>query len=92
MFRKALWIDSGRGDNQLQIGPPPGQLPQIAQQKIDIQRSLVGFVDNQCVVLIQEAVALRFSQEHAVGHQFNQRVGAGSVGEADLETDALPNR
>ena len=64
----------------------------VAQQEIDVQRPLVGFVDDQRVVLIQEAVLLRFGQQDAVGHQLDVGLGARRVGEADFEADGAAQR
>ena len=65
---------------------------QVAEQEVDVERPLVGFVDDQRVVLIEEAVVLRLGQQHAVGHHLDERLGAGRVGEANLEADLLADR
>ena len=46
-------IDGGRGDDHLQIPASDEQLFEQAQNEIDIQAALVGFIDNQRVVLVQ---------------------------------------
>src|SRR3546814_19418743 len=61
-------------NDQFQVGAPGQQLPQEAQQKIDVQAALVGFVDDNGVVASQQRIALRFGQQYAVGHQLNGRV------------------
>jgi hypothetical protein len=58
MRSEPLGIDRGRGDDQLQVSSHAQQPLDVAQQKVDIQRSLVGLVDNQRVVLVQEAFLL----------------------------------
>ena len=50
----------------------------VAEQKVDVQRTLVGLVDDQRVVLIEEAIVLRFGEQHAVGHHLDERVFATS--------------
>ncbi len=42
-------VDGGRSDDELQIGSAPEQTFQMAKQKIDVQTSLVCFVDDDGV-------------------------------------------
>src|SRR3546814_1289290 len=71
-------------NDQFQVGAPGQQLPQEAQQKIDVQAALVGFVDDNGVVALQQRISLRFGQQYAVGHQLNGRVRSGTVIKAYL--------
>ena len=80
-------VDRGRRDDQLQIAPLRQQPLQISDEKINVQRPLVGFIQNDRVVLVQECVALGFGQQDAVGHQFDVRLRRKGLGEADLEAD-----
>ncbi|MEZ6109615.1 MAG: hypothetical protein R3C99_00975 [Pirellulaceae bacterium] len=50
------------GHDHPQIASPPQQAMQKAQQKVDVQRPFVGFVDDDRVVLIQEPIVLGFGQ------------------------------
>ena len=47
-------------------------------------------VDDERVVLTQHPVVLDLGQQDAVGHQLDQGVVTGGVGEADLVADRLP--
>ena len=50
------------------------------------------FVDDDRVVLAQPAVPLRLGEQDPVGHDLEQAVGAGPVGEPDLEADVAAER
>ena len=78
-------VDRGRGDDQLQVPPLRQQTLQIPDEKIDIQRPLVGLVQNDRIVLVQVRVALGFGQEDAVGHQFDVGLQREGLGEANFE-------
>ena len=43
----------------------------------------ISFVDDDCVVLVEEAIRLTFRQHDPVGHQSDQSQRPGCVGEAD---------
>ena len=62
VFGKALRIDRGGGDDQFQVRALARELTQIAEQEVDVQRAFVSFVDDDRVVLIEEAIALRLSE------------------------------
>ncbi len=87
MSGKTLRIDGRRCDDQLQIRPAREQLLQIAKQEIDVQAALVRLVDDDRVVLLQERISLRFSQQDAVSHQFDRGALAYRIIEANLEAD-----
>ena len=65
---------------------------EVPQQEVDVERSFVGFVQDDRVVLVQESVARRLGQQDAVGHQLHVRFGTGPVGEADLVAHILAQR
>ena len=92
MLGKTRGVDRSAGDDELQLGPLRQKLLQITKQEIDVQRPLMGFVDDQRIVVIEIAVVLRLGQQHAVGHDFDERAGSGHVGEANLEADLLADR
>ncbi|MNH20902.1 hypothetical protein D3C79_806900 [compost metagenome] len=92
MARKALRIDGGRGDNHLQIRAFWQQLPQVTQDKIDVQAALVRLIDDQGVVLHQQAILLYFGQQDTVGHQFDQGIFTHLIVEAHLVADAATQR
>ena len=82
-----LGVDGGGGDDHLEVGPAGQQLPEVAEDEVDVQRPLVGLVDDQRVVAAQVPVGADLGQQDAVGHQLDGGVVAGSVGEPDLVPD-----
>jgi hypothetical protein len=52
----------------------------------------VRLVDDQRVVLLQRRVGLDLGQQDAVGHQLDQSVVAGTIGEPDLPADRTADR
>ena len=87
VFGKALRIDGGGGDDQLQVRALGQQLLQPAEQEVDIEAALVGLVDDQRVVFVQIAVVLDLGQQHAVGHQLDRRARLHPVVETHLVAD-----
>jgi hypothetical protein len=51
---EALRVDGGGGDDQLQVRALGQQLLQIAEQEVDVEAALVGLVDDQRVVFVQQ--------------------------------------
>ncbi|MCY1354892.1 hypothetical protein D9M69_412900 [compost metagenome] len=92
MLGKALQVDGGRGDDHLQVGAARQQGLQVAEQEVDVQRTLVGLVDDDGVVLLEEAVVLGLGEQDAVGHQLDQRAVLALVLEAHLVADQLAER
>ena len=84
---KSLGVDRRRGDDRPQLGPAEAELAQVAEQEINIERALVGLVDDQGVVLPEQRVALQLGEQHAVGEVFDDGLGRGVVGEPDLAAD-----
>ena len=91
-FGEALHVDRGAGDDHPQVGPPGHQAFQRAEQQVDVEAPLVGLVDDDRVVGVEEAVPLRLGEQDAVGHQLDAGRRRRRVGEADLEPDLLPER
>ena len=50
MPREALGVERGRRDDHLEVGPRAQQLPQVAQQEVDVEAALVRLVDDDRVV------------------------------------------
>ena len=48
---KTVYIDGSAGDNHFQVGALGQQAFQIAEQEINIETALVGFIDDQGVIL-----------------------------------------
>ena len=87
MVGKSLGVDCGRRDDDLQLAPLQHESVQVAQQEVDVERSLVRFIDDDRVVLIEPAVVLVLGEQNAVGHQLDVRLRRGRVGEPHLESD-----
>ncbi len=83
-------VDRGRRDDAPQFRSLREQASEVAEQEVDVQRPLVGFVQDDRVVLIQKPVVGRLGQQDAVGHQLDVGFRPRAVGEADLEADVLP--
>ena len=88
---EARRVDGGGGDDDLQVragGEEPGQ---VAQDEVDVEAPLVGLVDDDRVVAREHRVGLDLRQQDAVGHELDQRGGAGLLREAHLVADhAVP--
>ena len=84
MLGKTRRVDRRRGDDQPQFGPLGEQPFQVADEEIDVQRALVGLVEDDRVILVEVRVALRLGQQDAVGHQLNEALRPDRLGEADL--------
>ena len=89
---KAVGVDGGRGDDQLQIGPSRQDLFDVAQQEVDVQAALVRLVDDQRVVGVEQRVGLRLGQQNAVGHQLDAGARRQAVAKAHLVTHHLAQR
>ncbi len=88
MARETLRIDGCRGDDDLQIRSLRQQLFKVTQQKIDVEAALVCLIDDDSVVLHQQAVLLDLGQQNTIGHQLDHRVLADMIAEAHLITDS----
>ncbi len=87
MAGETLRVDRRRGDDDLQVGPARQELPQVAQDEVDVEAAFVGLVDDQRVVLGEQPVGLDLGQQDAVRHQFDQAVVTDLVGEPHLVAD-----
>ena len=88
MFGESFGVDGSRRNDYFEVRTPRQDLLQSTEQKVDVERSFVGFVDDDRVVLFKESIALRFSQQNAIGHQLDIGFRTGRVSEANLETDS----
>ena len=77
-----LGIDGGRCHHHLEVGAPGQDLLDVAQQEVDVEAALVGLVDDQRVVGLEQRVGLRLGQQDAVRHQLDR----GVLGQPVLET------
>ena len=62
-------------------------MAEIANEEVDVEGTLVGFVEDDGVVLPEKAVGLDLGEKDAVGHQLDEAGGGNVVGEADLVAD-----
>ncbi|CAJ3337226.1 Uncharacterised protein [Burkholderia pseudomallei] len=92
MAREALGVDRRRRDDQLQVRPPRQDLPEVAEQEIDVQAALVRLVDDEGVVRLQQRVGLRLGEQDPVRHQLDGGARGEVVGEAHLVADHLAER
>lgn len=89
---KALRVDGGRGDDDLQVGPARQQLLEVAEQEINVEAALVRLVDDDRVVAAQQRIVLRLGQQDTVGHQLDRGAGRQRVVETHLVADVLAQR
>ena len=89
---EALRVDRRGGNEELQVRPARQHALEDAEQKIDVERALVRFVDDDCVVAPVERILARLGEQDAVGHQLDRGRGTRAVGEADLEADEAGGR
>src|SRR3954469_10864944 len=87
MPRKALGVNRGRGDDELEIAPLRHESLQVPEQEIDVEAALVRLVEDDRVVLLEARVGLRLGEQDAVGHQLDRRAFAKRLVEAHLVSD-----
>src|SRR6266545_3384982 len=63
---ETLGIDGGAGDDELQVGALGKKLFEITQEEIDVEAALVRFVDDEGVVVGEEAIVLGLGQENPI--------------------------
>ena len=85
MFAEAFRVNRRRGDDHPQVSAFREQAFEKAEQEVNVQRAFMGFVDDDRIVLIEEAVGLSFRQHDAVSHQLDIGVRVRGVREANLE-------
>jgi hypothetical protein len=73
--------------DHLQVRPPRREPLHVAEQEVDVEAALVGFVQDDRVVLAKVVVALRLREQDAVGHQLDGRALAGLIVEAHLDAN-----
>ena len=77
-------IDRCARDHHSQVRPSWKQALQIGHEQIDIERSFVGFVEDDAIVGIQEPISLDFGQQNSVGHQLDKAGGLCLVVESNF--------
>ncbi len=86
-FGEMFRVEGGGTDDDPEVGAFFQQVFQITENEIDIQASFMGLVDDQRVVLAEEAVVTGFRQQDAVGHEFDGGLFRGFVVKTDLASD-----
>ncbi len=89
---EALRVDGRARDDQVQVRSLRQQAVQVAEQHVDVERPLVGLVDDDRVVAPEHRVALDLREQDPVGHHLEQGLRPGGVGEPDGEADVLAER
>ena len=84
MGSETFRIDRRRRDDDLQVGATSQKLLEIAEEEVDVQASLVSFVDDDDGVLRQSAVVLHLREQDAIGHRLDGRPLRDLVGETNL--------
>ena len=81
---KALGVDRRGRDDHLEVGALREKALQVAKQKVDVDASLVRFVDDDRVVGAKKGIGLGFRKENPVRHEFDRRPRMSLVGKAHL--------
>ena len=87
VFGEACRVDRRGGHDHPQLGPLRDQLIEVAQQKIDVERTFVRFIDNDRVVSLELPIRLRLGHQDAVGHHFDVRLGPRAVMKPNFVAD-----
>jgi hypothetical protein len=85
-------VDRRGGDHHLEVGPLREQLLEVAEDEVDVEAALMRLVDDQGVVRRQQPIVLQLGEQDAVGHQLDQGVRPGPVGEPHLVPDDAAER
>ena len=80
-------VERGGRDDHLQVASAREDALEDAEEEVDVEGSLVGFVDDDAVVGAQKRVGARLGEQHAVGHELDARVFRDVPGEAVLVAD-----
>ncbi len=83
-------IDGGGGNDNPEIGSLVAEPSEETEDEIDIQAALVGFIDDEDIVIEEEGVPLEFIKKDPVGHELDERPRRGAVLEADGRADIFP--
>src|SRR5699024_11905078 len=76
-------IDSGGGDDDLEVRPTRKYLPQVSEQEVDVEAAFVRLVDDDRVVGAEEPVPSDLGEQQAVRHDLDGGVRSGAVVKAD---------
>ena len=83
---EAFGVERGGGDDDAEVGAARQGALEQTEQEVDVERTLVGLVDDKGGVTAEERVIARLGQQDAVGHQLKACLGRGLALEAVLVT------
>ncbi|MBF0236948.1 MAG: hypothetical protein HQM12_04520 [SAR324 cluster bacterium] len=75
-----MGINTGGSDDQFQVWTFGQELFEVSQQKINVERSFMGFINDEGVIRIEKSVSLRFCQQDAICHELNEGVARNLIG------------
>jgi hypothetical protein len=81
---KGLGVNGRRSYNEFEIFSFGDKRMEVPQQKINIEISLVGLVDNHNPIFSEQRIVFELCQEHPVGHELDSGGSCGSVPKPDL--------
>ena len=84
---KTFRVDRRGRDDHLEVGALRQKALQVTEQKVDVDASLVRFVDDDRVVGAKKGIGLGFRKENPVRHEFDRRPRMSLVGKAHLVAD-----
>ena len=84
---EALGVKRGGGDDDAEVGAARQGALEQTEQEVDVERTLVGLVDDEGGITTEERVVARLGQQDAVGHQLEPRLLRGLA----LETVLIPH-
>ena len=85
--RDAFGIERRGAHDHAQIGATGKQLPDVAEQEVDIEGAFVRLVDDERVVCLEAAVAGDLGHQDPVRHDLHAGIRSDFVAKADLAAD-----
>ena len=92
VLRKALRVDRRRGDDHLEVAALLQKALQVPEEKVDVDRPLVRFVDDDRVVSGEHGVRLGFGKQNPVRHEFDGCSGRRLIRKAHFEAHDFAER
>ena len=84
---KDIGVDGGAGDDNLELGAGFEHPLEQAEDEVDVQAALVGFVDHDDRVAAKQRVELHLLEQDAVGHDLDLGIVVGLILETHLVAD-----
>ena len=86
---EAFGVEGGGGNDDFEVGAAAAEVAEAAEDEVDVEAALVGFVDDEGVVGEPVGIVGELGEEHAVGHELDAGAFGGAVLEADLNADGF---